>query len=948
VLFFVVCGVLSVAPGVPDRYRPVDLTSFTEVEAVAQRVLRKPRMTFAQLAPEPEGLDEEEESFAVDDPVGDEPGVDAEKIALDTPPQDEPSPGAVPRRLRDRSPAKATKKVAYLRKLSKTLEAPGASVENPCVRFDEKGCTQTALDPFFATLDAVDARESGAISTVVTLGNSLIASDHVTDVVRARLAHRFGDGGRGFLLPDRLSKVAGRRVRFFNDTATTEIYTFAQKPPKRSEFGFAGSMHESTKADDRITWKLKGAASARLFWLDHEGAAPFRLEVDGQPLSTVEPQRPEEPTDRIVDVELPPGGKSLVLTAAGPGVVLYGVALERAEPGVVWDTIGVPASDAAMYVSTDAELFGRQLAAREPSLTVVMIGGNEIRSLAYGWTTLDDVRASYSALIDRIQRTVPDAACLAVAPIDAAKATAAGAELTTRPEVFDIVNMEREVAREKGCAFFDLFQAMGGDGSLQRFHRAGLVNDDLVHPKGRGGDVMGNLVADALLQSYRETPLPRQQVRHKRRLVKPRLLALEFPRAEGDLAAPGAPHPFAPFFAKLRRVETKKRGRVGIGQIGGSHVAAQVMPDRLRERLTSRFGAGGRGWVAVGPDEARLLPSGVRRRLSGAAEIQDGRRVTFGGAMNMQGEKARMLPGARFDISFCATCRDAGYGPRGALDLTWLYTPDMGVADIFVNDVQVSQISPASRRRESDVQRLRIPVRGEKHTLTVQVRRAENPGELEGPVNLFGVAAELARPGVVVDAVGLPGTTAMTMQRWRQDLIAEQVSMRDYDLLLLTWGANEAGLGDLDEVTYRHHLEKTVATLTAAAPDASCLLFGPTDRLVGPPNGRGPAPQHELVERVQRETAAAFGCGYFAAQQAMGGQGAMNRWIEQGLAHADGVHLTLEGYQKISDLLLEDLLSVYAYEMEKAEQDALDSDGPPVAGTDESKDTQPAGAGRSG
>ena len=110
------------------------------------------------------------------------------------------------------------------------------------------------------------------------------------------------------------------------------------------------------------------------------------------------------------------------------------------------------------------------------------------------------------------------------------------------------------------------------------------------------------------------------------------------------------------------------------------------------------------------------------------------------------------------------------------------------------------------------MQFLRIPVRGQRHALTVQVRDESESGRT-GPVNLFSVSTEVRRRGVVVDTLGVPGSTGMTMQRWRQDLLAEQASARRYDLVVLAWGANEAGLPGLDEVTYRHHLSATLETL---------------------------------------------------------------------------------------------------------------------------------------
>jgi hypothetical protein len=43
---------------------------------------------------------------------------------------------------------------------------------------------------------------------------------------------------------------------------------------------------------------------------------------------------------------------------------------------------------------------------------------------------------------------------------------------------------------------------MGGRGALRRLADEGAVWDDFVHPRGLGLDLLGELVADALLDAY--------------------------------------------------------------------------------------------------------------------------------------------------------------------------------------------------------------------------------------------------------------------------------------------------------------------------------------------------------------------------------------------------------------------------------------------------------------
>jgi hypothetical protein len=97
-----------------------------------------------------------------------------------------------------------------------------------------------------------------------------------------------------------------------------------------------------------------------------------------------------------------------------------------------------------------------------------------------------------------------------VGPLDAVLGPGASKPFQQRADLLEVIDLERKIALAEGCAFFDLFTAMGGTGSLQRFQAKGLVHDDLVHPRGKGLDLLGALISDALLKTWSETPRAEQ------------------------------------------------------------------------------------------------------------------------------------------------------------------------------------------------------------------------------------------------------------------------------------------------------------------------------------------------------------------------------------------------------------------------------------------------------
>jgi hypothetical protein len=414
-----------------------------------------------------------------------------------------------------------------LRAFARTLEARGAKIADPCrAGVDDEplcACASTALEPFYRSLDQSRAR--GGRTDVVVLGNSLIASDGIVNVVRRRLVERFGDGGPGLVLADRLAAY-GPRDRTAAAAEGWRAETFAI--PSEStlagtttapRFGLTGVSHVSDgpawsrwtlpprRGVPRVVelWALDDPGAAALSW--RAGNGPWALAPRSSSGGWV-----RAPLHVDEQVELASRAPQLLeLHAQGKGAVVQGLVVETGG-GVIVDTLGVPSADATLWLRTDEDLFEEQLAARDPALVVTMLGGNETRRLAWARSSRESIAADLKALLARVQRAAPGAACLVVGPIDAVEGPDAEDPFAERPQLKDVISLERASAFEQGCAFFDLHAAMGGSGSLERFHDAGVLHDDLNHPKGQGLDVLGQLIADALLDGYASSPPPALRV----------------------------------------------------------------------------------------------------------------------------------------------------------------------------------------------------------------------------------------------------------------------------------------------------------------------------------------------------------------------------------------------------------------------------------------------------
>jgi lysophospholipase L1-like esterase len=188
-------------------------------------------------------------------------------------------------------------------------------------------------------------------------------------------------------------------------------------------------------------------------------------------------------------------------------------------------------------------------------------------------------------------------------------------------------------------------------------------------------------------------------------------------------------------------------------------------------------------------------------------------------------------------------------------------------------------------------------------------------------VRLYGGVLERDTPGIVFDTLGINGARAVSMLKWDYKLWETLMKKRRPNLVILAYGTNEAGDRDEPIEVYQANLRKVLKRVRNAAPKASCVLFGPTDRpiLEDRANKKNKKnvdktfhvrPRVSLVNESQKRISAEFGCAYFDAIEATGGQFSIVSWADQEprLAYGDYVHFTNRGYRVLANKFLSALL----------------------------------------
>lgn len=175
----------------------------------------------------------------------------------------------------------------------------------------------------------------------------------------------------------------------------------------------------------------------------------------------------------------------------------------------------------------------------------------------------------------------------------------------------------------------------------------------------------------------------------------------------------------------------------------------------------------------------------------------------------------------------------------------------------------------------------------------------------------YGMVLERARPGVIVDQMGLNGMTPSMLLLAEPETSTAFVRARRPDLLVLWLGGNESG----EWWPIEHHEERLRALLTRlrdGVPEAACLVLGALDRRQRQGEGWVVPSTLEALFEVQRRVSSELGCAFFDSIAWQGGPGAVERLEGYGLMRADRVHLVQSAYEAYAASLLRALIGAVA------------------------------------
>ena len=338
-----------------------------------------------------------------------------------------------------------------------------------------------AWNNFFNELDSLRAGKDTAI-TIVQLGDSHIQAGHLSGRVMRLFQQAFGNAGRGWIAPFKLSKTNEPDDYFIKSVAKDWIAGRCIQHVRKTPIGIGGigikSVSPSINLDVVITPNNGAGYEFNVL------ADTFRIPCLTDTLQLQSTRRKE--------------GTNTLRPASSFTNLYYGLTLKNGGRGILYHSIGV---NGAMYVNYTDEAYVRQLALLKPSLLIISMGTNETFGRRFN---TDEFSGQMEAFLALVKKELPNTAILLTTPPECYRRVRSGKQRTyvRNDNTERAARAIRNVAKKEEVACWDLFTTTGGKNSCRKWHSSRLMGRDRIHFTKEGYQEQGTLLFRAFMESY--------------------------------------------------------------------------------------------------------------------------------------------------------------------------------------------------------------------------------------------------------------------------------------------------------------------------------------------------------------------------------------------------------------------------------------------------------------
>ena len=356
--------------------------------------------------------------------------------------------------------------------------------------------SQRGMQAFYRALD--ELATGSRLVRVAYYGDSFVEGDILTSDLRSMLQDKYGGHGIGYTPITTIS--SGFRMSVFQ-TATgwhrhsimdSVYFDRALQDVSNHYFKAESDASVRFRGQNKYYSRLDTFARATFFFIPDEsttitaainGRGVFSKQFSGDNL-------------QVAEVAGKIGSVTFSVQEADSSALFYGVAMDDVS-GIALDNFSMRGASGLNVRSIPAKMMRRFYQLRPYDLVILQYGLNVATQRGSNY---DNYIRGMRTTIEHIKEYYPDAGILVVSVADRDYKTDEG-EIRTMPGIRNLVRYQQQLAADEAVAFWNMFEAMGGNESMRKLVDASppMANYDYTHINSRGGKYLASLLFEALV-----------------------------------------------------------------------------------------------------------------------------------------------------------------------------------------------------------------------------------------------------------------------------------------------------------------------------------------------------------------------------------------------------------------------------------------------------------------
>lgn len=374
--------------------------------------------------------------------------------------------------------------------LYKVIQASWKEGDSIGTNIEDFSQDHTALYRFFTSLGKRETLKRPV--RIAFLGDSFIEGDILVADFRAGMQKKFGGRGVGFVpVASHVAQYRPTVEHTFSSWKTHSLLT-----DKTREFTLPGLLFEPEKEEASVYYKtvarypnLQPVSRISLIYQRNDATS---IQLVCNATDTIRELLPSTQTitQYVREGEFTEAGFTFKQAA---GFTALGVALED-PAGVVVDNFSLRGNSGMNLLQLNKERCEQLEKIRPYDLIVLQYGLNVVSDevLQYGW-----YKQRMVEVVEHLKVCFPHTDILLLGVSD--RSHQEDGDYATMPAVLALLHTQRQIAKQTGIAFWNVFAAMGGENSMVRYVGNNWASKDYTHLSFRGGKEIASSLLHAIL-----------------------------------------------------------------------------------------------------------------------------------------------------------------------------------------------------------------------------------------------------------------------------------------------------------------------------------------------------------------------------------------------------------------------------------------------------------------